>query len=200
VRELQLEAHPDFGAGSGGTVSNPPLAVARTTSFAFQGQPRPLVGEPVLQLTGNTVIDVRSKTTVSPIGTPSSPQYGESAGAAWPRTTLGVRLQPVEALTGTVAPQFFDVLFAPSGQVLYASEGSVLALWVRDPDKVGHPRLDNPAAFTATPGLDTGTPFNAAGEQVLVTVYTRTGLIATHPVSNGADPFAAAKDGLNSGL
>ena len=35
----------------------------------------------------------------------------------------------------------------------------------------------------------------------LVTVYSKTGAIATQPVTlSGGDPFAATKDGFNTGL
>ena len=107
---------------------------------------------------------------------------------------------PGDPAPGTL-PQYFDILFAPSGQVLNTDQG-VIALWVRDPDKTPHPRLKRrPASFTTgTPGLDDPTVFDAAGEQVLVVVSPRTGLIATQPVTKGSDPHAAAKDGINSGL
>jgi prepilin-type N-terminal cleavage/methylation domain-containing protein len=121
------------------------------------GDAQPLVGEPLLQLNGQSiVIDARTGTS---------------------QTSIGVRLQTA------AAEGFFDVLFAPSGEVLGA-DGGLIALWVRDADKAADPRAD----------------FDAAGEQVLVTVYPKTGLIATHPVSRGADPYLAARDGLNSGL
>ncbi len=176
--------YPDFGtAFSPAPVASPPQVTAVEYNFAFTagfssgatgtGGPQPLVGEPVLQLTGQSiVIDVRpANTTFSPITLP-----GPTVVAP---TTAGVSPVP------TAAPQYFDVLFSPSGQVLGAGDG-LICLWLRDGDKTTDPR---PAGA-----------FDQAGEQVLVTVYTRTGLIATHPVTNGADPFVAAKDGLNSGL
>ena len=215
----QLVQQNGLGATHDSTATTPPTAAYMTNLFAFQPQARPLVGEPLLQLTGNTVVDVRSKTFVNPIMPtsppgPYSPQYGTNTGGpAWPPTTLGVRLTgspyavecmaPTSPVTGAPAgtlPQYFDILFAPSGQVLNTDQG-VIALWIRDPDKTHHPRLKDQTVFaTGTPGLDDPTVFDAAGEQVLVVVSPRTGLIATQPVTKGSDPHAAAKDGINSGL
>jgi hypothetical protein len=149
-----------------------------TYKFAFQAAPRPLLGEPMLQLAGNTIIDWRV------------------ASATNPPTTTGVTLD--------ASGQFFDILFNPSGQVMYNPNG-IICLWVHDPDKAPHPRED-----PNTPGTwNDYAGFNAAGEQSLVTVYVRSGLIATHPVVPpqnaaspiaGYDPYQFAKDGMNSGL
>lgn len=74
----------------------------------------------------------------------------------------------------------FDVVFAPSGQVVGAN--SLIALWVRDPTRPAWPAAN-------------------AGEQVLIGVYPKTGLIATHPPAPApADPYQYVKDGLSSGL
>ena len=201
--------YPDLGAAlsaPAGTMMSPGTVCATEYNFAFTagfsggsggtGGPQPLVGEPLLQLTGNSVIDVRAPD--------ANGNYNTATAAYNPPTTLGVTLAG--------GNQFFDVLFSPSGQVLGSSEGFI-ALWVRDPDKTPHPRLTAGDANRLDERLADGSDgFNAAGEQVLVTVYTRTGLIATHPVTQpsgvaptaaGYDPllpYTAARDGLNSGL
>lgn len=79
------------------------------------------------------------------------------------------------------APATFDIVFAPSGQVVGAN--SLIVLWVRDPTR--------PAW-----------PLAGAGEQVLIGVYPRTGLIATHPPAPDPVPgkYQYVKDGLSSGL
>jgi prepilin-type N-terminal cleavage/methylation domain-containing protein len=170
--ELAPGAYPDLGANNSGQL-NPanPVACRVEYQFAFQPAPRPLLGEPTLQLTGGTIIDVRT--------TP-------------PTTTYGVA--PTTDVTGTTA--HFDILFSPSGNVMY-STGGIICLWVRDPEKTPHPRV-GPA------GIDDRAAYNAAGEQSLVTVYTHTGVIATHPPawapSANNDPYHYAKDGMNSGL
>jgi prepilin-type N-terminal cleavage/methylation domain-containing protein len=182
--------YPDLGAAtsgpSAGTQLAPPSPCKTETRFAFTsgidgglfgtGGAQPLVGEPLLQLTGQTiVIDVRANnTTLTSTTTP----------ALTVPTTGGVTLAPP-----TGVPQYFDILFSPSGQVLGAT-GGLICLWVRDGDKT-----------PATPGARPD--FDQAGEQVLVTIYPRTGAIATHPVQPGttdAEVYRAAQDGLNSGL
>jgi prepilin-type N-terminal cleavage/methylation domain-containing protein len=182
-RLITLQNPPDLAAAFSPMVppGTPPQGTLTTYKYGFQGQPRPLLGEPTVQLTGNTIIDFRD-----PAVYPTNQQ-----------TTFGVTYP-----AGIPAAQqkYFDILFSPSGSVMFNPSG-LICLWVRDPDKVAHPRLD---PTTGAPNDATG--FNAAGEQVLVTVYTQTGLIATHPVnpsglsSPGYDPYQYAKDGVNSGL
>ncbi len=172
VLTLAQPTSPQLGAAhsppvNGTTILNP-LGTLMTYKFGFQPKPLPIRGEPLLQLTGTTVIDYRTA--------PYS--------AANPQTTLGVTMDPVAG--------HFDILFSPSGQVLNNSNG-LICLWVRDPEKLqGNPRLPNDAAG-----------YDLAGEQILVTIYTRTGFIATHPVSTlfaVGDPWLFAKDGANSGF
>lgn len=150
VRRLQLGDYPKLGVG------HSPAAGEATHSlygFAFQPQPRPLFGEPILQLGENAVIDYRTTPAV---------------------TTLGVN-----ASGGS-----FDVLFTPSGQVYAPATQSIIALWIRDPNKTANP-------------FD----FNNAGEQVLVVVYPKTGMISTslvYPDINNAHKYA--REGINAGL
>jgi len=82
-----------------------------------------------------------------------------------------------------------DVLFAPNGEVLGTTRGSII-LWIRDPS-------------LTTPASGNQASFEAAGQMGLVTVYTKTGSVATHPVTTprvNADPYAATKDGINTGM
>lgn len=132
-----------------------------TLNFAFQPPSSPLFGEPLLQLGNDVVIDSR-------------PADGATGN---PSTSLGIGIP-----TNIANQPFFDIVFAPSGQVLGNPSG-ILGLWVRDPNRVPDP-------FN----------FDNAGQQVLVVVYTRTGAISTQPVSFTGDPFQFAKDGINAGF
>jgi hypothetical protein len=81
----------------------------------------------------------------------------------------------------TAAIVNFDILFAPSGAVMRAgARGGKIILWFRDATQ------------------DSATP----GEQFLVVVYTRTGLISVHPVdtTNPTNPYDFTTDGKDSGL
>jgi hypothetical protein len=117
--------------------------------------------------------------------------------------TFGNQL-PIDPLAGTV-----DILFAPSGSVVgRAQTGGSIVLWVRDatqdtpPDPVpGYPPNDpNHLLGTA--------PFG--GQPTLISLYTRTGFIAAHPVDprprplttppTPPDPYFYTKDGRSSGL
>jgi hypothetical protein len=157
-RATPNDSYPDLGAGF---TPVPATAGAAhfTHNFAFQLGPRPLFGEPVMQLSPEAVIDARSRA-----GTPNA-------------TSLNV------STTGD-----FDVLFAPSGQVLNQTVG-LLAFLIRDPNK--------PDGF---PSLDPLSNYDTAGEMAIVSVATKTGAIATHPVLPGPDPFLAAKTGINAGF
>ncbi len=180
---------PDLGHNIGGLVNTPNLPGPppsynppdrefvpnySTTTFGFLRQPRPILGEPVLQLSSGTVIDV-------------------SGNAALPTTLHDSVYLPGPALNPGGA---VDVLFAPTGEVLNATQGKIV-LWVRNPD-FPHPRTSG----------DTRPQYEAAGEMSLVVVYTKTGAVTTQPVKlpapvvfgPGETPHDNAKDGINSGI
>lgn len=78
--------------------------------------------------------------------------------------------------------QELEILFGPDGRVLGQPSG-IICLWVRDMTK-GVPAND----------------FDNAGEQVLVTIYTRTGTISTHPVNAAGNPYEFAFSAINAGF
>jgi Tfp pilus assembly protein FimT len=165
ARLLLLMSYPDLGAASSNTtaaLTNPPPASYTTYAYSFQQSPRPLFGEPVLQLSPEAVIDARARSGSGPPTT-----------AAVPSTSLNVN---------TIGD--YDVLFAPSGQVVGQTVGTV-AFLVRDPNKTTN---------------DPFTDFDNAGQMAIVAVSTKTGNVATHPALPGTDPFRAAKDGINAGF
>lgn len=230
AREIGLATFPDLGPAA----SNPPGAMPAplsptlvTYQFGFQAAPRPLVGEPTLLLGSDVVVDYRAPVTAPPYptgglalnGVPGDigyrdwgtlttpPSLPPNPAPYWPATTIGVFTTPPPAAPPLAAttPQYFDVLFAPSGAVMY-NPNPLLALWVRGADKVAHPRLGDPTSAAPTL-LDRREEYDEAGEQVLVIVYTRSGLIATHPLvppppaaQPNYDPYRNARDGINSGL
>src|SRR5262249_45345386 len=79
----------------------------------------------------------------------------------------------------------YEILFAPSGAVVGQGTGlGPLLLWVRD----------NSNATQKSTTL-------IRGGATLVTVQTRTGFIATHPVANSTtDPYLFARDARSSGM
>ena len=156
----------------GATVStNSTTPAILTYGFSFQGQPQPVLGEPVLQITNPMVIDVRI--TSDPAAT----------------TTTGVNLVADPFIAGQYN---FDVVFKPSGPLLNGS-GGVACLWLRNKDtlrdETGDP-ASNPRGF-----------FDKAGQQLLVVISSRTGLISTQPVNDdAANPYRFATDGKNNGV
>jgi type II secretory pathway pseudopilin PulG len=74
-----------------------------------------------------------------------------------------------------------DILFAPSGLTSVFKNGNFLANQGRIIIEVRH----------QDPNV---------GEATLLTIYSRTGSIAAHPVDPGSDRYALTKDGMNSGM
>ncbi|MGL6076441.1 MAG: pilus assembly FimT family protein [Fimbriiglobus sp.] len=197
--------------------------------FSFQAAPRPLLGEPTMQLPVGTAIDYRAgkfapytapfsaalmdsqgyRTWSSPVNPPPPAIQTANVAPFNPPTTIGVT--PI-AESGTF---YFDIMFSPSGQVVNNSSG-LICLWVRDTTKpISHPRQFDTTGFSDCDGFDSAgvalppeqRPYDNAGQQSLVVVYTRNGLIATQEVQPppatrtvGYDPYLYAKDGINSGL
>lgn len=91
--------------------------------------------------------------------------------------SVNVPIRTVNTPSGPVS--FLEVLFAPAGGVVGRGTGSdKIILWVRD-RTVDHPN----------------------GSPTLIVIYTRTGLIAAHPVDvSGSDPYSFAKNPRSSGL
>jgi prepilin-type N-terminal cleavage/methylation domain-containing protein len=91
---------------------------------------------------------------------------------------------PVDGFTGTV-----DVLFAPSGALVgRATNGTgQVILWVRDTS------LDQVVGPIATNIVQ--------GDPALISVYPRTGFIATHPIDRtSGNPYSFTQDGRSSGM
>ena len=154
-----------------------------TTTFGFLRQARPTLGEPALQLSAGTVIDISDPTSVFLPTTIHDTAYLPDG----PDANTFPDLNP---------NGFMDVLFAPNGEVLNATQGKIV-LWVRNP-AFPHPRTSG----------DARTNYEQAGDMSLIAVYTKTGAISTQPVklpavgtfAVGETPHDYTKDGVNNGL
>jgi prepilin-type N-terminal cleavage/methylation domain-containing protein len=171
-----------------------PAAGFSTPTFVVSRKARPVVGEPVLQLPKDIAIDLSFDRNTSP--------------PTW------YRMFPPLANTGGSSP--FDILFSPAGQVIgnEGNLGSRICLWVRD---VSLNDPNPPAGFSAIyqpsdPATDPRKLPPAVN--TLITVYTRTGHVTSHPIDpNGLvpntppvppnpvtwNPFSFTQDGLTSG-
>lgn len=82
----------------------------------------------------------------------------------------------------------FDILFAPTGEVLPTSGSGNAAqvnLWVRD--------------FTKLGGAGAGVPFDRGGEQQVVALKAKSGAVGVFPIHQDQnDPFKFAKEGASS--
>jgi prepilin-type N-terminal cleavage/methylation domain-containing protein len=188
VVPVVLDVYPDaqLGAASSAPVpSRSPQTPSWTTfHFGLYGAPRPLLGEPLLQLPKNICIDL-------------------SFGVSRPAGTVGVDYDIVFAPSGQVIPT--------TGAL--RGEGQV-NLWVRDYTKLADmtpttPTPLNPTLpYTYALGLQ---QFRQGGEMQIVALKTRTGSLGVFPVYNpeangtypvvkgvGLDPYFFATQGTNA--
>jgi prepilin-type N-terminal cleavage/methylation domain-containing protein len=150
------------------------------TGYIIYRQPRPMAGEPTLQLPKGVGIDISRDPT------PNIPATSQAWHRTFPQINSG-------------GGQPFDILFAPSGQVLgpFGASTSRICLWVRDITQ----DWNTQAQLTQMP----------PGDNTLITIHTRTGQVTSHPVDpsglvpnvpNGPktwDPFRFTYDSKSSG-
>jgi hypothetical protein len=181
---LTLDRELQRADGSGNYGSPPPP----TEQYRIFRQSRPVPGEPVLQLPKDIAVDISR-----------DPNHSDPNQYTWHRMT------PKLGNTGGGGP--FDILFTASGQVvgLEARLGSRICLWVRDVSQnVPGPNVNNDPNATDPLRLP-------PGDNTLITVYTRSGQIAAHPVdpsrltpntptsTNLWNPFHFTQDARSSG-
>jgi prepilin-type N-terminal cleavage/methylation domain-containing protein len=192
----RLNAFPTSGAAFSNEPANlsttPWPATFRFTNreFSFVRQPRPILGEPTVQLPIGTVVDLRT----------TKPNLMMPMTTDTILTSLNVPsavFLPNPAMPMQTRASYIDVLFSPNGSVIGASDGLMVFL-VRDIDKSMAEGTTPPNQFEPL-----AKDYVQAGEMVLVCVYTRTGAVATqrpNEPSTPADPYKFAKDGINTGL
>ncbi len=145
-----------------------------TDGFRVIRAPRPLQGEPMLQLHKDVFVDLTYcspfPTSMALLGAAPSPETNNySILADWSPAK-----DPITGLN------YLDILFNSSGQVANAPTGQIM-LCVRHVER------------------DTG---GSGSDRLLVVIYTRTGKVTAVDWNDvpGADPFALARDGKSSGL
>jgi prepilin-type N-terminal cleavage/methylation domain-containing protein len=143
------------------TPPNPPLppVVPLTPDYKIIRQPRPKAGESILSLPDNVAIDLTTNGQY--------PWYGNPL--------------PQNPYTGSL-----DILFGPNGSVYNSTGNDMIQLWLRDTNE----DLLGQAPPTPPQQPTPGTPYFATftGEQALVTIYVRTGMIAGNRVDPTPDP------------
>jgi prepilin-type N-terminal cleavage/methylation domain-containing protein len=151
-----------------------------TAQYVIYRQPRPMAGEPVLQLPRDVGIDFsRQLSQEEQAGNPPRPGWIDYN---W------YRFYP-KIPTGGGQP--LEILFHPNGSVMgpLGTNYARICLWVRD---------------VSTDVIDpTQMP---PGDNSLITIYTRTGMVASHPVDPSGltpgptwNPFRFTQDSLLSG-
>jgi len=95
----------------------------------------------------------------------------------------------------------YDILFAPSGQLLWtpATQGAGhVFLWVRNGTNPAPTPgiLPVPTNTPPTPGVP-GSGFEKAGEQMIVVIKAKSGAIGVSPADWGPDPFFLARQAVS---
>lgn len=156
----------------------PPLignVITAANNFRVIRQPRPLVGEPTLQLNKDIYIDLgRSHPCPTYVGNP--PALGGLGLKAFPQN-----FQALADWTPYLDPftnrPYVDILFSPTGSVANAPFGQVM-IWLQ------HAEQPNDA--------------------LLLSIFTRTGKVAPYAIldidPNLYDPYGFARSGATPGL
>jgi prepilin-type N-terminal cleavage/methylation domain-containing protein len=219
----------------------------RTYYFGFSRSARPILGEPLVTLPAGMVVDVTPdwQTTAAQypvyrnpsVGLPAgmNPYAGPINGGTVPPTTspdlLAIQAGgvPFVLASPTVVPPGvtplrdvnIDIIFTPSGQVMFTDSGMV-CFWLRNETKpvpaVNQQARGTPL-FEAAPVVAGNVTYRvfdrarmlAGGESLLVAVFTKTGAIGTYPVfvpdptnrynqNLREDMYKFVRDAFNRGL
>ncbi len=147
----------DYGSALPAAISpNVDGSLPQSSNYTIYRQARPLPGEPTLLLPRGIAIDISREAT--------------SGFPSW------YRLFPGFVNSGGSAP--FDILFDPSGRVVstIGASSARVCLWVRDAT------VNTPGPLAGNDLVATDPRVLPPGENSIICVYTRTGLVAAHPV------------------
>jgi prepilin-type N-terminal cleavage/methylation domain-containing protein len=198
---VQLDSFPNLQMGAGGVIQPQPQPASGqaapcyvTPYFGISAPPRPLMGEPALQLPKNICIDLSQ--FAAPNGPTNPPQVlPPSIPAGVPGTDL-------------------DLLFTPNGHVMPIGAGAQvdgqIFLWHRDYTKLKNaPNGSNALVVTSLgpPATFDMYPFQNGGVQQIVAIKCKTGSLGQFPVlwpnangqySPGQDAYFFARQGATS--
>ncbi|HEY2784729.1 MAG TPA: prepilin-type N-terminal cleavage/methylation domain-containing protein [Fimbriiglobus sp.] len=170
-------------------VDYPPLGAAnfyRTFFFGFYRSARPILGEPIVTLPTNMVVDM----------TPDTPANAPNPYPVYRNPSVG--LPALASIPANPDLQFVDIIFAPSGQVMFTDSGLV-CFWLRNETKPPPEKTSADGTLFTTlggtplreikaPATVAGTTYRyfdrermlATGDHVIVAVYTKTGAISSY--------------------
>ena len=196
---VTLDTFPDAPLGASGTFPPPvpPFPAGAqadpcfvTFHFGISAPPRPLLGEPPLQLPKGICIDL------TPAGGPPPTPFVDRP-----------------SIPSGNAGQDYDILFTPTGTVLPfgagASTDGQIFLWHRDYTKLKNaPNGNNALVVTnLAPRTYDMNPFQNGGVQQLVSIRSKSGALGQFPVTwpnangqynPGEDPYTFARQGATS--
>lgn len=142
----------------GDDVSNkaPNWLRSHTAQYVIYRQPRPMAGEPVLQLPRDVGIDFSRELHPNEVA-------GNTAPPGW----IGYNWYRFYPKIPTGGGQPLEILFHPNGSVMgpLGTNFARICLWVRDVST----DVTDPTQLPP-------------GDNSLITIYTRTGMVASHPI------------------
>jgi prepilin-type N-terminal cleavage/methylation domain-containing protein len=156
-----------------------------TGQYVIYRQPRPMAGEPVLQMPRDVGIDFSREL-----------HPNEKNNSAAPANWTGFNWYRFYPPVPTGGGSAMEILFHPNGSVMgyFGTNYARICLWVRD------------VSTHVTDGRQL-----PPGDNSLITVYTRTGMVASHPIDPSGlipntkdnktlwNPFRFTQDSLLSG-
>jgi prepilin-type N-terminal cleavage/methylation domain-containing protein len=176
------------GSGTGQLVLGRPVGYPIQAPLTFSNyrvirRPRPIPGEKPMELPAGVIVDLTLPWSVTNNPTP---------GPNPPVLTANDRDQGNTIWMGGLSTPFLtapvDIVFSPSGQVVgSAAANDIIYLWLHPFGEPNNWALKNP-----------GSSLGDAGNQALVVIYARNGMITSCPVEQGVtgaaqDPYSFAK-------
>lgn len=170
-----------------------------TSNYRILRAPRPLAGEKTVDLPDGVVVDLGAGKQLNPLLLTSVQR------SIIDPDKRGLRAGTAADPGGSL---HYDIMFSPSGAVI--DPGTLVPMPLPPTIATVITNIQNGLTSTQLRGQiilwvrDLNTPDNEpTGNERLIVVYTRTGLIASHPVNptnSYATPYSFTSDGQTSGL
>lgn len=172
-------------------------------TYALELPPTLLPNTDAVLLPKGTVIHLDRSTTYANLeqaNATSQPNRGDKLPSAW-RIYSASATDP----TGFDYSRQMDVMFSARGTVIGpAAQRGIIHLYLGEQKDADRDRLvywASPATYPTQSAPEYGTLADkyARGDKVVVSIFTRTGAISTHPIASGTDPFVYAETGEVAG-
>jgi hypothetical protein len=178
------------------------------TTYSLELPPSVMPGSDAVQMPKGSVIHLDRCTSAANLEQQSAavyPSRGDKLPSSWKQTP-----SVVQSFTGAVDPTNFDyttkldVMFSPRGVVTgSAAQRGIIHFYIGEQKDADRDRMSYWASTTyptqSTPEYGAGADQNVRGDKVILSLFTRTGAVSSHPVFSNVDPFKFAETGQVAG-